>query len=570
MERLKLLSWVPHALVGALALPFIVHQNAEFEWANALWLLDLQTAHVGVYGIPTFFIDAPHMYFYPQQVFYAGPGLSVMAYASLVFGTWPVFAAVTAGAFIAASAGLSWTARNLGVPSRLAIVPGILFAVTPYTVSNLYGRGAWSELVAVGALSVALGGATSLVTSRARSRPAVIAVLALAVAAIAGVHNITLLFSALFAPVLGVALLPLLSGSHAQLLRRYALVLAGGLIGVAVCGAFLLPNVWLSSRTVINSFSGEFLRKVNGFDRLNLIFDPIPRQPPGTVGTDLRTQTLAAALIWCFGAAALATSRRWLDRRAQITLVLLGLAGLGTTLLITNPSWWLSFPSTLRAIQFPFRLVTYLSLLIVLGIIVLLANPVLRRNRAIIVMLVLATAWQVGVAGLLAVMTRAQGAHPAPTPASVRPGSTPPGFRYQAQKVGFRLVTHHPLEAPTQQAHVAPIGDDTPPHIRLSGSEPVGSLVATRVVASPLISFTGDVSVAGATADGFEVVRVKRSPWRATVGPVCGACLSALTGRAPLALLAGRLLSLIGALALLGLLLASISGTRRRPLRAPA
>ena len=87
MRRLKLWAWAPHALVGALALPFILHQNSEFEWANVLWLLDLQTAHVMAHGVPTFFIDAPHMYFYPQQLFYAGPALSVMAYPSVLLGT---------------------------------------------------------------------------------------------------------------------------------------------------------------------------------------------------------------------------------------------------------------------------------------------------------------------------------------------------------------------------------------------------------------------------------------------------------------------------------------------------
>jgi hypothetical protein len=563
MKRLKLWAWAPHAFVGALALPFILRQNSEFEWANALWFLDLQTAHVMAHGIPTFFIDAPHMYFYPQQLFYAGAGLSVMAYPSVVLGTWPVFAAVTAGAFIAASAGVSWAARNLGVPQRLAIVPGVLFAVTPYIVSDLYGRGAWAELVAVGAVSVALGAATSLLTGRARSEPAVTAVLALAVAAIAGMHNLTLLFSALLAPVLGVALLPLLRGSRVQLMRRYALVFAGALIGLALCGAFLVPNIWLSGRTVISSSADSYLRQINGFDQLSVIFDPLTGQPTGTVNTDLHTQTAVAALIWFLGAAALAAARRWLDRRTQVTLVLLGLAGLGTTLLITNPSWWLSFPSTLRAIQFPFRLVTYLALLTVLGIVVLLTNPALRRSRLTIALLLLATAWQVGLGAGLALTAKPVGASTAPTPQSVRAGSIPPAFLYRTQSIEFRLITKDPVNQPSEQAQVAPIGDDTPPQIQLSGSQPTGSLVATRVVASPLIRFTGDVSVAGAAADGFEVLRVNRSPWHATVGPVCSACLGALIGGDPLALLAGRFMSLAGALALFCLILAAIPGSRR-------
>jgi hypothetical protein len=184
-------TWLPHLAVGLIALPFIVHQNAWHEWANALWLLDLQTAHVAAHGIPTYFINprgggaagpVTEQYFYPVFPFYGGTTFSLLAYPAVVFGTWPVFAASIAGAYIAASAGLSWTARNLGVASRLAVMPGVLFALTPYIVSNLYGKGAWTELVAVGALGVALGAATSLTSGRARNRPAMIAVLALAVA----------------------------------------------------------------------------------------------------------------------------------------------------------------------------------------------------------------------------------------------------------------------------------------------------------------------------------------------------------------------------------------------------
>jgi hypothetical protein len=550
-------------MVGALAIPFLVHQNAWFEWANALWLLEMQVAHVSAYGTPTFFIHAADMIFYPQYVFYAGPTFSVLAYPSLVFGSWPVFAAVTAAAFIAASAGMSWTARSLGVPQRLAIVPGVLFATTPYTVSNLYGRGAWAELVAIGGLSVALGAATSLLTARARSVPAMVAVLAVAVAAIAGTHNLTLLFSALLAPVLGLALLPMLGGSRGELLRRYGLVFGGALIGLALCGAFLAPDVWLSGRTVTSAMADQLLRQINGFDRLSVVFDPLPGQPAGTTGTDTHTQTLVWALVWVLGATAFAASRRWLDRRSQIALAVLGLAGLVTALLIVDPSWWLSFPPALKAIQFPFRLVTYLALLTVLAVVALLAIPALRQGRAVIVTLLLASAWQVGVAVDLAVSAKARGGTPAPSSASIHPWVLPPAFVGGTQIIQFRLVAKHPVSPPAAPAGVSPLGYNSPPRVQLSGSEPPGSLVSTRVVASPLIRFSGDVSVAGATSDGLVVLRVNRSPWRATVGSVCNTCLRALTGQEPLALLAGRILSLVGLLALLGLIFAAIPRTRR-------
>ena len=518
--RLRASGWLPHAFVGLLAVPFIVHQNAWFEWANTLWVLDLQTAHISAHGLPTFFIDAPDMYFFPQQLFYAGPGLSALAYPSLLFGTWPVFAAVTAAAFSACSAGISWTARNLAVPPRLALVPGILFAVTPYTVSNLYGRGAWSEVVAVGALSVALGAATSILSGRVRSQPLGVAALAVAVAAIAGMHNLTLLYSALLAPILALALLPVLDGPGPVLWRRLGLVAVGAVIGLAIVGVFLVPNVWLSGRTVINTFSDIFLGKVHGFDRPDIIFSPIPRQPSGVFGGDVHTQTLVLPLIWFIGALGVAAYRRALTGRSRLTFGVIVVAGVAITVLIANPSWWLSFPSALKATQFPYRLVTYVSLLTVLGITVLLTIPAIRRSKPLIAALLVAGAWQCGVAGYLAIVAQARGGISKPTPSTITASTTPYGFTGGAQIIEFRLVIAHPLPDPGPTHDVAPIENDTPSTIQISGTQPTGTLVATRIVATPLIHVSGDVSVAGATKDGFAVLRVNRSPWHATVGSV--------------------------------------------------
>jgi len=550
-----------------MAVPFVVHQNSWYEWGNSLWLLELQTAHVSAHGLPTYFIDAPAQYFYPNFVFYGGPAYSLLAYPSVIFGAWPVFAATTLAAFVAASAGLSWTARNLGVPSRLAIVPGVLFALTPYLVSNLYGRGAWTELVAVGALGVALGAATSLTSGRSRNPPITIAALALAVAAIAGTHNITLLFSALLAPLIGLSLLPMLHGSPRELVRRHLLVAAGALTGVAICGVFLVPDIWLSGRTIASTVSTDFLEQLHGFDAFAVVFDPFLGQPHVAAATDLHTQTLLLPLLWLIVGTAIGAGRRSWGRPTMLALAVIGLSAAALATLITHPSWWLSFPSTLRAIQFPFRLVTYLALFTVLGVIALLATPAIRASRLAVTTLLLVCGWQVGLATDLALTAQARGARPFPTSSNVSTDSVPRAFEpglLQASQ--FRLVVDHPLSPPGPLASVAPLGGDTPREILLSGGQPPGSLVATNVVASPLIHISGQAVAIGATPGGFEVLRVDRratAPWHARVAPACGSCLRALTGGAPLALLAAKLTSLLGVLALLGLIIVGIRSRGR-------
>jgi hypothetical protein len=447
---------------------------------------------------------------------------------------------------------MSWTARNLGVPPRLALVPGILFAVTPYTVSNLYGRGDWAELVAVGALAVAVGAATSVISGHSESELGGVAALAVSVAAIAGTHNLTLLLSALVAPVLAVALLPLVRAPAREVVRRYALVLSGALTGLALCGAFLIPDLWLSGRTVIAHNAAPLLTTARPWVGLDVIFDPLPGQPAWPIATDAHTQTLVVALVWCLGTAFVAAARGWLTRRIAGALLIIGSSAIGTTLLIVNPSWWLGLPRALTAIQFTYRLVTYLALLTVFAIAVLLAVPAVRRSRAAIVCLLAATAWQIGVAGYLALSARALGTKPAPTPSSVLATVLPAAYN-PWQQTSYRLVSRDSIKSPGSLAGFTPVGDDTPPVFHLGGLQPAGSLVATQVVASPLIQVSGDASIVGVTPDGFEVLRVERSPWTATV-----------TESAPAPVLVGRIVSLIGAIVLAVLIAQSARRRRRR------
>ena len=129
-------------------------------------------------------------------------------------------------------------------------------------------------------------------------------------------------------------------------------MLAGGVIGVALCGVFLVPDIWLSSRTLITTQSAGLLRVLHGFDAFRQVFAPTLSQPHGTArGTDLHTQTLVAPLVWLVVVAAVAVGRRRLGWRPAAALAGIGLLSLLVALLITDPSWWYSFPSQLQAVQ---------------------------------------------------------------------------------------------------------------------------------------------------------------------------------------------------------------------------
>jgi hypothetical protein len=151
---------LPPLLVGLLALPFILWQNSWWEWATPFWLLQRQAAHVSAHGVPTLFLHTASGAFNPFYAFYGGFTLSALAYPAAAIGAWPVIVAATEAAMVGGYLGIWWTARNLGLSHRLAVLPPLTFSTTPYLLSDLYGRGAWAEFLAVNAAAVVLGAAT--------------------------------------------------------------------------------------------------------------------------------------------------------------------------------------------------------------------------------------------------------------------------------------------------------------------------------------------------------------------------------------------------------------------------
>jgi hypothetical protein len=536
-----------HGVLALLALPFVLRQNTWFEWENVLWLLQLQTEHVRAHGLPSWFIHAPDQVFYPHHVFYAGPLLAVLAYPSLVFGAWPVLAATCAASFAALSAGASWAARALGVPDGLALAPGVLLATTPFVVSDLYGRGAVTELVALAGVAVALGGACAVLAGR-RGRAPTAGVMG-GTALIAGSHNLTLAISVVLAlPVLAVIVGVLaVPGGEARL--RLAHVAVAALTGAALCGAFLVPNLWLGPDTFVTSGSlnRRFLESYHDAVTPDVVFDPLGRGTPSLRGSDVRTQTAVTAAIWVVVVAVGALARRRTSRRtAWSVLALAGTAAVLTTA-IARPAWWLELPSALWTIQFTFRLVPYLALVIVLALVVLLREAAVASRRWVRATLAVAVGWQVVTATVQVVTAEARGPVRA-RPADVEPAVVPvsfadPGY---AQAYQFRLDRGTPVARPPAAVR-APVRRDPPPDVvAIGGAEAPGTRLATNIVASPLVRVDGDARVVGRDRDGFAVLEVEPHDgptWRAEVSPRCRTCASALWGDAPWPLLLGRVLT---------------------------
>jgi hypothetical protein len=576
-------------LVALLALPFVLWQNSWWEWATPLWLLQRQAAHVSAHGVPTFFLHTTSEAFNPFFAFYGGFTLSLLAYPAAVFGAWPVFVAATVAAMVGGYLGIWWAARNLGLSHRLAVLPALIFSTMPYVLSDLYGRGAWAELVAVNAAALMLGALTALLWRPDRHPARALATLAACGAVIAGTHNVTLVLSAIALPLILLALLPLVprTATAAGTVRRLGLAAAAMALGVGLTGAWLIPSLWLGPGTWVagSSLNDKMLRDDFGLTRLGNVLSPWPVVPHELPGRWVYTQAPVLAIVWTLAALAVATwARRRAPDRIVATAAALTVLGAALLLLTLEPHWWLSFPSVVKTAQFPFRVLPYLTMVVTLAAAVGLAAT--RRERAgrrLTAGLVLVVGAQLAVAAWVALGSKASATFDTPMAraSDITARGEPASFSIPGLMTQFQFhVTSHAVrpDVRTQPVPVR-VGDRlTSDAAVLRETGRVGDRRRTGVVWSPLIRMSGDARITGHDRRGLAIVTVTHTDaggrWSATARSRCGLCLDAFDGDAPWQRSAGPLLSLLSALALGAAALTRLrrrrTHVRRPPSRPPS
>lgn len=504
---------VAPGVAALLVLPFARWQNSWFEWANALWLLETQTEWVRTHGVPSPFLHAPDQIFYLFPLFYAGALFGLLSYPSLLFGAWPVFVAVTAGSMVLMQQGVAWLARSLRVDRTLSAVLGLGFVSTPYVIALLYGRGAWTELVASAGVLIAIGGGADVCARGAARRRAVVAMVG-GVALVAATHNLALLFGV---PIGTVALLAALWGTGTVVSRRSLATVATSYgAGACLAGATLVPNLWLARETWISlpAQTAHVLAKLQDFHDLAIVLRPWPVLPASEPsGSAVYVQTAVPLLIWAAVSAGV--------HRGKVLRYVAPLAALAAMLVvaIVNPMWWRHLPTPLQSVQFPFRLVTWLSLAVVLACAVTISRTAPAKWGGMTLVVVVFSQTVAAAAIAIGADGRAPVDHLPLRRADVAATSVPSSFR-GVQGLQFRLPGRTPR--PTIE-RLAPERLRNPPTtFALAGIEPAGTRLATNVAVSPFIVVSGEARVVGRDKDGFAVLEVldHTGPrWEATVRP---------------------------------------------------
>jgi hypothetical protein len=525
-------------LLGALlsfglVAPFVFRENAWYEWTSGYWPLVVQHDAIHASGLPTLFIHSRFTgLYYPSYVFYGGFGMTVLGYLSVLITPWVAFVSSILLAIFGAFVGLYWTASYLGLSTPVAVSFAAAGISVPYYLTDLYGRGAWTEFVAVSMVALLLGSMVRYFVESKRGRSGKLALILIAVSTsfIVGMHNITTLLGFSFLVVVAVPLIWMLGvGGDWRRISRIAAALA---IGAGLTAAWFIPNAWLAHRTMASHVL--VARKAAGFDHPSVVLWPTLKWPAAQtrlsgVKARLYNQTPSLFIVPIVLLLALATWRSLRKRSrsssvaatgmrpsAAVTAGVLGGAAIALFLLMTHNSWWttdkpwfmrLVPPLFLRSIQFPFRLNSYLSLSILLLVAVLLvgvsANT--RAGRVALALFYAVSVWYVALGFYQAYSAQAQAypsVHEVTRAASITADSLPPAFK-RGILLQFRLTEDSPAISPAPRAYI---------DFRLDGRAPTTAQVApatsytTNIIWSPLVGVDG-AKITGHTIDGVAVIR---------------------------------------------------------------
>ncbi|MGO9874949.1 MAG: hypothetical protein ACLPVY_14240, partial [Acidimicrobiia bacterium] len=354
------------------------------DTTNALWLGSIMRQSLSHGVPPSLFINTGHAplsgVFNPLFAFYGGSLFAVFGALIAIFGISAAYIVLVVLSFAAAYGGSLWISRQSGLRGLLAHVPAFAVVSSAYYLTNLYGRGDIPEFVALSAIPLLIAAAVHEVRApRSTAMPTVL--LVVSAFFFTGSHNLTLLWGTLIGAA-SLAVLAAFVRPRGLSLRRLSVVAGIVALATMVNGWFLLPDLAFGKTTKGGAGIPTILYAY--FDRFSVLFYPGRAVPPLETGSPaLYVQAPIYFLVWSL----VCGTWIWRSRRMPVlrriwTAIVLLLVGVFLLIMITP--FWSWAPTTLRSIQFPYRLNGYVLLLVAgLVLVSLLAvqGELVRRHR---------------------------------------------------------------------------------------------------------------------------------------------------------------------------------------------
>jgi hypothetical protein len=588
-SRRTLLHWlIPAVVIAALFAPIALTDRPFWvDASNQLWLIAQRQQILG--GWTSYFVSSDRTgLFFPVFAFYGGTVYSAFGSLAAWLGDRILLVDALSWllAFVMAYGGLTWISHQVGLRGWRTQVAGLVYVSSAYYLTNVYGRGAWTETIATSALPMVAAAGVWLVRRTSWHWLPMSAFVVSSVIFV-GSHNITLFWGTIFLVlVASIALWALWPEVQSAIKPRVVVrVILLGALSAGITMVFFLPDLVYSSRTVIGASKHPFVLTTGPWVENFFVplFHPLRSVPPRSSTPSIYLQLPVFVLLWLAAFGVLLIARR--DRVARPLrrfFLGLGLLGAGVLVLLLWNGPWLHLPTIVLLIQFKDRLITcFVLVLSGLTIIALRAlaepransrparpgrnvrrrspdHPVWIVSLSIILVLGLGLGiWQVW-ASKSAFAHRAD----ALTPHGFAPGSWyDPGSYNDVSQAVVRVVPARRVDLDARQEHGGVFEQvmDLP-----AGYQPI----ATNIAAGPdLIDVRGVVPVGrtkGGTGTcylcGRPTMVVKRPPGHPT-GPI----KIRITGASNWPVVVGRWLSIASALAAMGWIAAlGIARPRRR------
>jgi hypothetical protein len=360
-------SWVDLLIAVAavllVAAPMLFTRSGfGLDFTNHLWLNWVEGTGLSRAAHPSYFLNANGIgVFYPIFAFYGGTLYTVVGGISDLLGNQPIAAYVgfTTLAIAASYGGMLWLGRELGLHGRTIHAPALTVVTSAYYITDLYGRGAWPEFIAVAVIAPLLASGVHL--ARAQEwRPWPVLVFAISAVLFSGSHNITLVWGTTFMSFAGVVACLALGAPRRLPARRLAMLGGLALASVAVNAWYLVPDISYAKDVVAHLTIPAGGAAVTFFDTPQFLFDPLRKVPAASTTPALFVQIPVWFLTWSLIAGAALMWRRGASKRLRRTW--LGAMFVLTVLLcmIMTTPFWSVVPFPLDQIQFPYRLGSYI------------------------------------------------------------------------------------------------------------------------------------------------------------------------------------------------------------------
>ena len=386
-KRMLLCELLAAAFVVVLVAAPMLFTSSGFalDFTNHLWLTWAAGNALVRAGHPSYFLNTTEIgVFYPWFAFYGGSLYMIVGGVSELLGGHPILAyvGVTTLAVAGSYLGMVWLARELGLRGWTSHAPALAVVTSAYYITNLYGRGAWTELMATAVIAPLLASGVHLARAP-RWRPGPTLVFVVCAVLFTGSHNITLLWGSTVAVLSGLVLWLALGTPRRLPGRRLAMLAGLGAASVLVNAWYLVPDI-LYAQDVRAHAIAVAQAGAPFFDTPAVLFDPLRTVPSESTTPALYVQVPDWFLLWGIVTGALLLWRRGAPARLRRAWIgVLSLVAILAGMIMVTPLWTV-MPFPFDEIQYPYRLSSYIVYAVAALVLVAalaLRSPSVGRDR---------------------------------------------------------------------------------------------------------------------------------------------------------------------------------------------